>query len=89
MNNLYFSHVNVVDVNKGGILNDMNVLIEKGIISAIAKGELQHDKAEVINGQGKYLCPGVMDMHVHLVWDGSPDPVSSNIAEGPYIVSGK
>ena len=46
MNNLYFSHVNVVDVNKGGILNDMNVLIEKGIISAIAKGELQHDKAE-------------------------------------------
>lgn len=37
MNNLYFSHVNVVDVNKGGILNDMNVLIEKGIISAIAK----------------------------------------------------
>lgn len=35
MNNLYFSHVNVVDVNKGGILNDMNVLIEKGIISAI------------------------------------------------------
>lgn len=85
MNNLYFSHVNVVDVNKGSILNDMNVLIEKGIISAIAKGELQHDKAEVINGQGKYLCPGVMDMHVHLVWDGSPDSVSSNIAEGPYI----
>ena len=58
MNNLYFSHVNVVDVYKGGILNDMNVLIEKGIISAIAKGELQHDKAEVINGQGKCYAPG-------------------------------
>jgi imidazolonepropionase-like amidohydrolase len=27
------------------------------------------------DGGGMYLLPGLIDLHVHLVWDGSPDPV--------------
>lgn len=27
------------------------------------------------DGEGMYLLPGLIDLHVHLVWDGSPDPV--------------
>jgi imidazolonepropionase-like amidohydrolase len=29
----------------------------------------------VLDGGGMYLLPGLIDLHVHLVWDGSPNPV--------------
>jgi imidazolonepropionase-like amidohydrolase len=29
----------------------------------------------VLDGRGMYLLPGLIDLHVHLVWDGSPNPV--------------
>jgi imidazolonepropionase-like amidohydrolase len=29
----------------------------------------------VLDGGGMYLLPGLIDLHVHLVWDGSSDPV--------------
>ncbi len=29
----------------------------------------------VFDGGGMYLLPGLVDLHVHLVWDGCPDPV--------------
>ncbi|MDW0113099.1 amidohydrolase family protein [Sporosarcina saromensis] len=31
---------------------------------------------EVINLDGKFVLPGLIDCHVHLVWDGSDDPQS-------------
>ncbi|MGE9927462.1 amidohydrolase family protein, partial [Megasphaera elsdenii] len=79
------SNVNVVDVVRGEIINDVNVLVRDGIIADITEKQDVSGECGIIDGQGKYLCPGVMDMHVHLVWDGSPDPVSSNVAEGPYL----
>lgn len=30
-----------------------------------------------LDGGGAYLTPGLIDLHVHLVWDGSPDPVET------------
>jgi imidazolonepropionase-like amidohydrolase len=36
----------------------------------------------VIDGKDMYLLPGLIDLHVHLVWDGSPDPVESLRKEG-------
>jgi imidazolonepropionase-like amidohydrolase len=38
----------------------------------------QGDPAQGIpafDGEGMHLLPGLIDLHVHLVWDGSPDPV--------------
>lgn len=31
----------------------------------------------VIDGEGAYALPGLIDLHVHLVWDGSQDPVEA------------
>ncbi len=31
----------------------------------------------VVDARGAYLLPGLIDLHVHLVWDGGPDPVAT------------
>ena len=34
---------------------------------------------------GATLLPGLIDLHVHLVWDGGPDPVATNAADGAHL----
>lgn len=52
------------------------IVIEDNEITDVGQGEAE-TKADdkVINGEGKYVLPGLIDSHVHLVWDGSPDPM--------------
>jgi imidazolonepropionase-like amidohydrolase len=66
-------HVNVVPMTvNGGTLRDATVVIEKGRIVAldgpVPKG------AKRISGKGKWLIPGLADMHVHVLSDGLPRP---------------
>ena len=47
-------------------INDlMDVLIEDGRIKEVGQ-DLTGDDAEIIDAQGKLVCPGFIDMHVHL-----------------------
>jgi imidazolonepropionase-like amidohydrolase len=65
---LFIRHVAIVDVNAGRVLSDMTVEIRGRSIAVVdsdrrvrvARG------ATVLNGRGKYLIPGLWDMHVHL-----------------------
>nr|WP_286180598.1 amidohydrolase family protein [Bacillus sp. ISL-37] len=44
---------------------------------AVEKGEPDDIEGfEVIDCTGKFIVPGLIDCHVHLVWDGSADPQS-------------
>ncbi|MEQ9270141.1 MAG: amidohydrolase family protein [Haliea sp.] len=65
---LLFTNVHVVDVRTGSILKDRAVRVEGERITAItptaSAGE--PDGAMVVEGNGGYLAPGLMDMHVHL-----------------------
>ncbi len=62
----------VIDVTDGSLLTDQNVLIEDNRIVAVGpKDEVQvPDDAEVVEAEGKYLIPGLWDMHVHSVRSG-------------------
>lgn len=64
MNN-YLIH-NAKIVNKGIITHGF-VLVRGGIIRAVAEGEpeVEQDQAEVIDAEGRYLIPGVIDDQVH------------------------
>jgi imidazolonepropionase-like amidohydrolase len=60
--------VNIVDVVAGEIRSDQTVLISNGritVIGAAGSVALPTD-ARIIGEQGKYLLPGLWDMHVHL-----------------------
>lgn len=58
---------------KGGIVVDpanglnapADVLVENGLISRVDEN-LSSKNCEVVEARGKYVCPGFIDMHVHL-----------------------
>jgi hypothetical protein len=59
------SNVNVVDVETGSVRKGVNVVVSRGYITLV--GATPKPKVSV-DGTGKYLIPGLWDMHVHL-WD--------------------
>lgn len=67
--NMRFTHVNVVDVKNGRVLRDRTVVIEGNRIASVrSTGNVaaQAD-ARTIDATGKYLIPGLWDMHTHNV----------------------
>lgn len=69
---LAIKHVTVIDATGRGAAPDMSVLIEGDRIVAVGASKQTHipRKAVVIDGAGKFLIPGLWDMHVHGASDG-------------------
>ena len=68
---LLIENVNVVDPVKG-LLEKRQVLIEGGVITAVADASqtvASSANAERFDGQERFLIPGLWDMHVHFVYD--------------------
>jgi imidazolonepropionase-like amidohydrolase len=64
------THVTVVDVAGGGVTRDVTVLIRDGRIASVGH-EAAPANATIVDGRGKFLIPGLWDMHVHLSWTTS------------------
>lgn len=63
------------------LIEDHEIWFENGIISEIAPTSKEKADYE-IDGEDGYLIPGLIDLHVHVIWDGSEDPVSMTEKEG-------
>ncbi|HEV2147343.1 MAG TPA: amidohydrolase family protein [Longimicrobiaceae bacterium] len=63
-----FVHVNVVPMTRDTVLDDMTVVVRGERIVAIgdARRTPVPPGAQVIEGRGRYLIPGLVDTHVHL-----------------------
>lgn len=79
---LLLQDVNVVD-DRGAVSGRKNVEIRQGRISNVLPASPPSETAHlrVVNCEGAYLLPGLIDLHVHLVWDGSCDPVDRLLKE--------
>jgi N-acetylglucosamine-6-phosphate deacetylase len=64
---LIFTNVNVVGMRDGAIAQGLTVVIKKGRISGVAKVGFvgQGRNIQIVNANGKYMVPGLWDMHVH------------------------
>lgn len=64
---LFITHLTVIDMTGAAPRHNMTVVIKGKRISAIGRaGRVQIPyAAQVIDGSGKYLIPGLWDMHVH------------------------
>ena len=64
---LIFTNVNVVGMRDGEIAQGVTLVIKKGRISGLAKVGFvgQGRNIQIVNAHGKYLIPGLWDMHVH------------------------
>lgn len=71
-----FVHVNVVPMDREGILRDHTVVVAGDRIESLGPSASLSPPhgSRVIDGTGKYLIPGLADMHVHLARDADADP---------------
>ena len=80
-----FVDVNVIPMDKERILSHQTVIVRNGTIAEI--GDAKRIKipkdAQKIDGAGKYLIPGLTDMHVHLFTD---DEFPAKLAEDEFKI---
>ncbi len=64
---IVITNANIVDVKTGSILEKQQIIIDSGKIKRIAIEIKNLDKyATVIDGTGKYIIPGLAEMHAHI-----------------------
>jgi Amidohydrolase family len=61
----YLAHVNIIDVEKGNVIRDQTVCIEGKKIKSIYSKDIKDPKFLVYDCTGKFLMPGLWDMHIH------------------------
>ena len=73
-----FTNVNVIPMDRERVIANQTVVVVNGVIAQI--GDTKHVKppknAVLIDGAGKYLVPGFVDMHTHLLSDSDEFPDS-------------
>ncbi len=90
-----FIGVNVIPMDRERILANQTVIVRNGVVAEI--GDASRVKvpkdAVAIDGKGKYLIPGLVDMHTHLLSDSdeypdsiAPDEVRVMVANGVTTV---
>ena len=63
---LVISHVSVVDVEGGRLLPEQTVAVAGGKIVRVGPaGRASYPASQQLDGTGRYLLPGLWDMHVH------------------------
>jgi imidazolonepropionase-like amidohydrolase/ABC-type multidrug transport system permease subunit len=71
-------------IGDGRVIENGSVFVHDGKIAAIYEGappDPEQIKAEVIEGAGKTLLPGLIDVHVHLAASGG---IGSSAGDGDY-----
>jgi len=64
MNEFVLTKVNVISMTNENILRDMNIHIKDGAIKGVFKGKPKRGLKK-IKAKGKYVIPGLTDMHIH------------------------
>lgn len=65
---IVFSNVNIIPMDKNEVLANRDVVVKNGVIVSIGPtSKLKYSKdAMVIDAKGKYLLPGLAEMHAHV-----------------------
>jgi hypothetical protein len=85
------THVSVVDVTTGELLDDRSVIIEGNRIAAVGPAATMRvpPGARIVDGRGKFLIPGLWDMHSHVFENSSRHGADNEALSFPlYIANG-
>jgi len=85
-NLIAITNTSLIDMNNGQVSEDMTLVIKNGIITSIGESNKIELPSEVkiINGTGKYVIPGLWDMHAHT----SSEYVTRSILYPSFIANG-
>jgi len=65
----YITNATIIDPSKGELKSGLHAIrVEKGVITSV---ELQNqavleDSLNQVDARGRYICPGLIDAHVHV-----------------------
>lgn len=71
MEKLFIENVNLIDGTGSETVDNTNVLIEDGKFISVNADTAPGD-AEVMDGQGQHMLPGMIDAHVHMMTEFKP-----------------
>jgi len=65
---LMIKNINVIDVKTGKVKHSVNVVIRQDKIYKIVKSKKsgKYEALQIVDGTGKFLIPGLWDMHTHI-----------------------
>jgi imidazolonepropionase-like amidohydrolase len=66
MSTIRFINANIIDTRKGKVLANQQIRIQDGRIVAVSDSPLDGKDDQVIDVQGHFLMPGLVDSHVHV-----------------------
>ena len=72
---LAITNVNVVDVRTGQLRRGQTILIAGDRIARVDAASRIRTNATTLDGSGKYVIPGLWDMHAHLTLSGKPTEI--------------
>ena len=65
MSQFLFRNVRLLEPDHGEVRDGYEVLVEGELIREVREGEIRSQSADVIDGGGRVLMPGLIDSHVH------------------------
>ncbi|MFB9860114.1 amidohydrolase family protein [Salinicoccus siamensis] len=71
MSKLFIKNINLIDGTGSEVIENVNVLVEDGRFSAV-NADAEVKDAEIIEGGGRYMLPGMIDTHVHMMTEFKP-----------------
>lgn len=77
MDKKVFLNCNMFDGHAESVLVKCAVYVEKGVITKITENQNPSEGFEVIDLEGKYLMPGLVNPHIHLFGTGKPSKAIS------------
>ncbi|WP_368653851.1 amidohydrolase family protein [Ornithinibacillus sp. 4-3] len=80
---------NIIDGIQNNPIRNAHIFIKDDEIENVTVGNLENvrDDDLILNCTGKYVIPGLIDCHVHLVCDGGKDPQSMIMASDDEMVT--
>ena len=71
-----FTNVDVFDGFSPDLIMDANVLVEGKVITQVSTDPIEVEGAFVVDGTGKTMTPGLVDMHTHIMFE-TPEGTNS------------
>ncbi|MFN2364390.1 MAG: amidohydrolase family protein, partial [Halarsenatibacteraceae bacterium] len=83
-----FKNLRIIDVKSETIIEDGLILVEDGKIIYAGSSRRDYDNnGKVIDLEGKTVLPGIVDGHVHSLFDASPDPFGSLESDSDSMIT--
>lgn len=88
---IVITNTNAIDVETGQIAKNVDVVVHDGHISYIGQLGMLHSSSapNLVDGHGKYLIPGLWDMHIHWYHEPSFGLFTANGVIGARVMFGQ